>query len=93
MKTLQDHIHSTERSGHIEFSVEERNEDYVRGIKTVPGCHEIFFLQLSRKLTNLHGNSIPLPGEAILLIFLSFSLPCKTYEGSPSFHCQFSLRN
>lgn len=29
MKTLQDHIHSTERSGHIEFSVEERNEDYV----------------------------------------------------------------
>jgi 1,4-dihydroxy-2-naphthoyl-CoA hydrolase len=29
MKTLRDHIHSTERSGHIEFSVEERNEDYV----------------------------------------------------------------
>jgi 1,4-dihydroxy-2-naphthoyl-CoA hydrolase len=29
MKTLQDHIHSTARSGHIEFSVEERNEDYV----------------------------------------------------------------
>jgi 1,4-dihydroxy-2-naphthoyl-CoA hydrolase len=29
MKTLQDHIHSAERNGHIEFSVEERNEDYV----------------------------------------------------------------
>ncbi|MGE5252551.1 MAG: PaaI family thioesterase [Planctomycetaceae bacterium] len=29
MRTLQDHIHSTRRSGHIEFSVEERNEDYV----------------------------------------------------------------
>jgi len=29
MKTLQDHIHSTARSGHIEFSVEERNEDSV----------------------------------------------------------------
>ena len=29
MKTLQDHIHSVERSGHIEFSVEERSEDYV----------------------------------------------------------------
>jgi uncharacterized protein (TIGR00369 family) len=29
MKTLQDHIHSTERSGQIEFSVEERNEEYV----------------------------------------------------------------
>jgi 1,4-dihydroxy-2-naphthoyl-CoA hydrolase len=29
MKTLQDHIHSSQRSGHIEFSVEERNEDYV----------------------------------------------------------------
>jgi hypothetical protein len=44
MKTLQDHIHSTARSGHIEFSVEERNEDYVRGIKTVPGCHDANFL-------------------------------------------------
>jgi len=29
MNTLQDHIHSAERSGQIEFSVEERNEDYV----------------------------------------------------------------
>ena len=29
MKTLQDHIHSAERSGQIEFSVEERNEEYV----------------------------------------------------------------
>jgi len=29
MKTLQDHIHSAERSGQIEFSVEERKEDYV----------------------------------------------------------------
>jgi 1,4-dihydroxy-2-naphthoyl-CoA hydrolase len=29
MKTLQDHIHSDERSGQIEFYVEERNEDYV----------------------------------------------------------------
>lgn len=29
MKTLQDHIRSAERSGQIEFSVEERNEDYV----------------------------------------------------------------
>ena len=29
MKTLQDHIHSAERSGQIEFSVEERNEDSV----------------------------------------------------------------
>ena len=29
MKTLQDHIRSAERSGQIEFSVEERNEDYM----------------------------------------------------------------
>jgi len=29
MKTLRDHIHSSQRSGHIEFSIEERNEDYV----------------------------------------------------------------
>jgi 1,4-dihydroxy-2-naphthoyl-CoA hydrolase len=29
MKALQDHIHSAERSGQIEFYVEERNEDYV----------------------------------------------------------------
>jgi len=44
MKTLQDHIHSAERSGHIEFSVEERDEDYVRGIKTVPGYRAANFL-------------------------------------------------
>ena len=119
MKTLQDHIHSTQRSGHIEFSVEERNEDYVisrmpvsKGIlnpfgtvqagaliwladvtASVLAIGRIFFLQLSRKVTNLHGNSIPLPGEAIHLIFLSFSLPGKIYGGSPGFHCQFSLRN
>jgi hypothetical protein len=116
MKTLQDHIHSTERSGHIEFSVEERNEEYVisrmpvsKGILNPFGTVQagamiwladvtasvlrIFFLQLSRKLTNLHGNSIPLPGEAIQLIFLLFSLPGKIYGGSPGFHCQFFLRN
>ena len=29
MKTLQDHIHSSGREGHIDFSVEERNEEYV----------------------------------------------------------------
>jgi 1,4-dihydroxy-2-naphthoyl-CoA hydrolase len=29
MKILQDHIHSAQRSGHIEFSVEGRNEDCV----------------------------------------------------------------
>ncbi len=29
MPTLQDHIRSSGRSGHIEFSIEERNEEYV----------------------------------------------------------------
>jgi len=29
MKTLQDRIHSSGREGHIDFSVEERNEEYV----------------------------------------------------------------
>ena len=29
MPTLQDRIHSSGRSGHIDFSVEERNEEYV----------------------------------------------------------------
>ncbi len=29
MKTLQDHIHSAERSGQVKFFVEERSEDYV----------------------------------------------------------------
>jgi len=29
MPTLQDHIRSSGRSGHIDFSIEERHEDYV----------------------------------------------------------------
>jgi 1,4-dihydroxy-2-naphthoyl-CoA hydrolase len=29
MPNLQDHIHSSGRNGHIDFSIEERNEEYV----------------------------------------------------------------
>ncbi len=36
MKTLQDHIHSAERSGQIKFFVEERSEDYV--VSRMPVC-------------------------------------------------------